>query len=337
MKIKIATSPIILCRVKNIDYRDAIYAYPKELSEDTITLIKAMMDNGNALNQHVDNLKIFINDGIHCIIGKCALVKSLIKKEGIDCDLDKMGGRAAWGFIGCVIKTSDFIVANSHIDIPEEFITIAYEKYYQDHWLDCEPAKGPFDYGYNDYEFNILSFDRTQIDKIKMTDHYILEGDSYNESLYIYAIDCTLKGNNIAFCTNADYNANKLISSKKVQIVTARESMLPLLRSEIKRQKDESVNLSLTTDDKKEQSSEEKKKSYRIETNDNNHSETNPDRKEKIFKLNFFNVVEIIVQKPHDDKKKSAYLKKSKSSENNNFESKNNNSRNIHRSKKYDL
>ena len=231
--IKIKASPIILSRVKKIDYRQEVYVYPNDLSNNIIKLITDIMSNGDSLRDGVSHGMVFINNGSHCIIGNYAEIEYLTE-QNIDYKLDKdSGGRPVWGFIGCAIKTTDFIEANSIIKLTNDYYTSVYMKFYHEHWLDNEPATGPYDYGYNECDFDIKEVDKTAFSKFTLSKGYILEEDNQNDILYAYTMDYALKGNNIAFCSNADYNAHKLIISDKVQIVTVKKTMISMLRTEI--------------------------------------------------------------------------------------------------------
>jgi hypothetical protein len=235
----IICSPLLICRTKYIDYPTGKpFCCPEDLDLRNFELLVAMMRNGDNLSPIIRSCKIFINDGVHCIIGKYGKLSVFLTNtdKAIDLSLDKAtGGREPWGFIGAVIKTSDFISFGKGFDFPDSYYLNTYEKYlYYDHWIE-QQFIGTYHYPYVEEAIELI--DITNSNPGKSENGYIIEIDDKNSSLFTLAVECALKGEKVSFCTNAEYNASRLIFENKVDIVTVSAKNLNMHKAELQKSK----------------------------------------------------------------------------------------------------
>ena len=237
----IRCSPILVCRTKYIDYPTGKpFCCPNDLSLKNFELLIAMMSNGDNLSPTIRSCRIFINDGTHCIIGKYGKLSVFLNNTNmeIDLSLDKAtGGREPWGFIGAVIRTSDFIAFGNGFDLSDNYYTNVYVEYlYKEHWLE-QQFTGTYHYPYVDETVQLIYAENSEI--IKLENGYIIETDDKNLLLFAFALECALKGEKISFCTNAEYNASRLISENKVSAVTVSTKNLGMHKVELQKPKKE--------------------------------------------------------------------------------------------------
>lgn len=236
--IKIKSSPVILCRTKYIDYKEQGFIWPQDFNRETFNLLVHLMHNGHNLGS-IESNKVFIHDGTHCLIGKIGFLNNLLSEKlakSIDLSLDKeREGRMSWGFIGVAIRINDFIHNKSNIDLSDDYYSYLYKAYlYDNHWLDREPINGPYNYPYEDVCFVEKNIEQNTLNKFNTGKEWILESDKCNEELFNLAIYKALQNEIVSYCSNAEYNAHQLIREHKVNIVTASDSNLGLLRSVMK-------------------------------------------------------------------------------------------------------
>ena len=235
----IRCSPIIICRTKYIDYPTGRpFCCPEDLSLQNFELLISMMNNGQNLSHNITECKIFINDNNHCIIGKYGYIEDVIDKTtnfSLDFMLDNV--KPAWGFIGAVIKTNDFISFGKSFDLLDSCYTNAYIEYlYKEHWLEHQ-FTGTYHYPYVEETVQLISTENSEI--TKSDNGYIIETDDKNSLLFSFAVECALKGEKISFCTNAEYNASRLISENKVDIVTVSTKNLGMHKTALQKPKKE--------------------------------------------------------------------------------------------------
>jgi hypothetical protein len=284
----IKCSPILVCRTKYIDYPTGKpFCCPEDLSLKNFELLVSMMSNGDNLSPTIRSCRIFINDGTHCIIGKYGKLSVFLNDtdESIDLSLDKpTGGREPWGFIGAVIKTNDFIFFGKVFDLSDNYYATAYKKYlYNEHWLE-QQFTGTYHYPYVEETVKLIDVENT--DTINSQNAYIIETDDKNSLLFAFSVESALKGERISFCTNAEYNASRLISQNHVDIVTVSTKKLDMHKAELQKpQKEMQKEIVVENDNKKESEYSYKEKKTEREEYSNKQQRDIHYRKIPLFNL----------------------------------------------------
>lgn len=214
--------PILICRTKYIDYQNPVFCAPKALSPIIAKNLHDDIVRGNNIKRDGGECKILISDRHQIVIGKVLVIQKKFSDK-FDTSFDKeTGGRNAWGFIGGVISCDEYIKENSILDLPESYYEQAYKEcLYDSHWLE-DTFTGPYNSECIDVEMVSLQNANSSFEVGSVP----IFSDSMNKEVFVYAIKQILKGEMVAYCSNAEYNAAQAINSGILTLATVSSNLL---------------------------------------------------------------------------------------------------------------